>query len=102
MSAQEPVIAVSHETTESDRVDSSTLPPPERTAVKDVFPIVESSPSAPVTELPTESAQAVSDDTTLIRPKHDTNIPDSTSTNLNGSVNGAGATPFVSVATLNF
>ena len=102
MSAQEPVIAVSKETTESDRVDSSALPPPERTAVKDVFPIVESSPAESVAELPTESAQAVSDDTTFIQPKHDTNIPASASTNLKGSVNGVGVTPLVSVATLNF
>jgi len=102
MSAQEPVIAVSKVTSESDRVDSSTLPPPNHTAVKDVFPIVESSPAEPVTELPTESTQAASDDTNFVQPKHDTNIPDSTPTNLNGSVNVVGATSFVSAATLGF
>jgi len=102
MSAQEPVIAVSNETTESDRVDSSALPPPEPTAVKDVFPIVESSPAEPVTELPTESAQAISDDTMFIQPKHDANIPNPAPTNFNGSIDGVRVTPFVSVATLNF
>ena len=102
MSAQEPVIAVPNETTESNRVDSSTLPPPDHTAAKDVSPAVDSSPAELVTEPPAESAQAVTDDTTFISPKHDTNIPDSTPTNLNGSVNGAGATSFVSVAALNF
>ena len=101
MSAQDPVIAVPTETTESDRVDSSTLPPPELKAVKDVSPVVEPSPTEPVTEPPAESAQAVSDDTKFISLKRDTNIPDSTPTNLNGSVNGVGATSLVSAATLN-
>jgi len=101
MSAQEPVIAVSNETTESDRVDFSTLPPPEHTAVKDVSPTVDSSPAEPVTGLPTESTQATSNDTMFIPPKHDTNIPDSTPTNPNGSVSGSGPTPYVSVVTLN-
>ena len=102
MSAQEPVIAVPNGTAESERVDSSTLPPPKPTAAKDAFPIVESTPAEPVTGLPTESAQAVSDDTKFVQPKHETNIPDSAPTNLNGSVNGVGTTPSVSVATLNF
>lgn len=100
MSTQEPVITVSNETPESERVDSPTVPPSEHPAVKDVSPIADSSPVEPVTELPVETAQSVSDDTLLILPKHETNIPNATPTS--GSVGEAGATSFVSVELLNF
>ena len=100
MSAQEPVIAVSNETSESDRVDSSTVPPSEHPTAKAASSIPDSSPAEPVIELPAETAQTVSDDTLLILPKDDTNIPTATSTDPNGSTNEAEATPSVSVELL--
>lgn len=102
MSTQEPVIAGSNETTESVRVEPSTVPPPERSSAKDVSQIPDYSPGEHVTELPAESGQATSDDALSIPSKRDMNIPSVTPTILSGSVHGADATPFVSVAALNF
>lgn len=100
MSAQEPVIALSNETSESERVDSSAIPSTEHPAAKDVSPAVDPSPAKPVTELPAEAARTTSDDTPFIMPTHDTNIPNTVSTNFNGSLNEVEATPFVSVELL--
>lgn len=102
MSAQEPVIAVSNETSESQRVDSSPVPQSEHPVVKEVPTVVDSSPTEPVTELPTDTVQTTSDDTPATLLKHDTNIPDVTPTYLNNSVTGVEVTPSVSVELLNF
>ena len=99
MSAQEPVIAVSNEPPESERVDPSTVLPSEHPAVKDVSSIADSSPVEPVTEPPAETAQTVPDDTPFILPKH-TNIPNATPTS--DPVSGVDPTSFVSVELLNF
>ena len=102
MSAQESVIALSNETSGSERVDSSTIPPSEPLVVKDASTIDDSPPAESVTELPAEPTQATSDDTPTILLKDNTNIPDATPTNLADSVNRVEVTPFVSVELLNF
>ena len=100
MSAQEPVIAVSNETSESQHVDSPAVLPSEHLVVKETPNVVDSSPAEPVTELQAEVAQTTSDDTPATL--HDTNIPDATPTYLNGSVDGVEITPPVCVELLNF
>lgn len=102
MSTQESVIALSNETSGSERVDSSAIPPPEPLVVKDASTIDDSSPAESVTGSQVEPGQTTSDDTPTILPKDDTNIPDPTPTNLADSVNRVEVTPFVSVELLNF
>jgi hypothetical protein len=98
MSAEDPVIPVTDESSESDRIDSSALPPSEYPAVKEVSNVDSSSVDL-VTEPP---AQTTPDDTHTVLLKHDTNIPNFTPTNPNGSANGAETTTLVSVELLNF
>ena len=97
MSAEEPVIAVSHETSEPGRVDSPSVPPSEHLAAKDVSTIPDPPPPEPVTEPPAGTVQTASDDTLLNLPKHDANIPTALPTDLNGSANGVEVTTLVSV-----
>ena len=98
MSAEDPVIAASNETSGPDRVDSTVIPPPEHLAVKDVSTVLDSPPPEPVIEQPAETAQTTSDDTLSHLLKHDTNIPNPTPTNLSGVETAT----FVSVELLNF
>ncbi|KAF9791018.1 hypothetical protein BJ322DRAFT_421677 [Thelephora terrestris] len=91
MSAEDPVIPVTDESFEPDSIDSSALPPSEHPAAKEVFN-VDSSSVDPVTEPP---AQTTTDDTHTVLLKHDTNIPNPTPTNPNGSANGAETTTLV-------
>ena len=102
MSAEDPVIPVSTESSEPERVDSSAIPPSETLVVKEV-PNVDFSSAVPMTEPPAETAQTASDDTHPVPLKHGTNnIPNPTTTNPNGSANGAETTTLVSVELLNF
>ena len=102
MSAQEPVIAVSNETSESERVGSSPVPPSEHQAAKDISLIADPLTTEPVTESPAEAVGTASDDTPFIPPTDDTNIPAAAPTSLNGPANGIEAPAFVSVELLNF
>lgn len=97
MSAEEPVIAVSNETSEPERVDLSAVPLPENLEAKDASSISDSLSGEPVTEPPAGTAQTAPDDTQPVLLKHDTDIPNSTLTNPNGSTDGVEATTLVSV-----
>ena len=103
MSAEDPVIAVSNETSEPGRVDSPPIPipPSEHLVAKDVSTIPDFPPPEPMTEPPAGTVQAASDDTLLNLLNQSANIPDAMSTDLNGSANEVEATTLVSVELLN-
>ena len=101
MSAEEPVIAVSSETSEPGRVDPSAVPLPENLEAKDTSSISDFLSKEPVTEPPADTAQTAPDDTQPVLLKHDTDIPNPTPTNANGSTDGVEAMTLVSVELLN-
>lgn len=98
MSAEEPVIAVSSETSEPGRVDPSAVPLPENLGAKDASSISDFLSKEPVTEPPADTAQTAPDDTQPVLLKHDTDIPNSTPTNANGSTDGVEAMTLVNEA----
>ena len=98
MSAEDPVITVSNETSEPGRVDSAVTPPSEHLATKDVSTIPDSPPPEPMTQPPTQTAQTAPEDTLSNLPNHDANIPSATPPNLDG----VEAMTLVSVELSNF